>query len=56
MSGAGIHHIEAVMRNRRPARLPLYEHLVNVEFMEAVLDARFAGLAAGVPAPSSRPL
>lgn len=42
-------HFEAAMRNRRPARLPIYEHLVNVEFMEAVLGVRFAGLAAGAP-------
>jgi len=42
-------HFEAVMRNRRPARLPLYEHLVNVEFMEAALGVRFADLAAGGP-------
>lgn len=42
-------HFEAMMRNRRPARLPLYEHIVNVEVMEAVLGVRFAGLAAGAP-------
>jgi uroporphyrinogen decarboxylase len=37
-------HFEDVMRNRRPARLPLYEHIVGIETMEAVLDTPFARL------------
>ena len=45
------HHFEAVMRNRRPARLPLYEHLVNPGIMGRLLgvdlEALLAGAAAG---------
>ena len=37
-------HLAAVMRNERPARLPLYEHLVNPESMERVLNTGFAEL------------
>jgi uroporphyrinogen decarboxylase len=40
-------HFEAVMRNERPARLPLYEHVVSVEIMERILDVRFAEGACG---------
>ncbi len=40
-------HFAAVMRNERPTRLPLYEHLVDVSIMERVLDLRFAELGAG---------
>jgi len=43
-------HFAAVMRNERPARLPIYEHLVDVSVMERVLDVRFAELGAGGPA------
>jgi uroporphyrinogen decarboxylase len=35
-------HFEAVMRNTRPARLPLYEHIVSPVIMERVLDTSFA--------------
>lgn len=40
-------HMLAVMDNRRPARLPLYEHLINPPVMEAVLDTPFAALFEG---------
>ena len=40
-------HFTDVMRNRRPARLPLYEHIVSDAVMEAVLGVRFAELAHG---------
>jgi len=33
--------------NRRPARYPLYEHIISEEVMEAILGNRFAGLAGG---------
>ena len=41
---------ESVMRNQRPARLPLYEHIVGIETMERVLDLRFAHLLPEAPA------
>jgi len=40
-------NFEAVMRNERPARLPLYEHVVCTSIMEKILDVRFADLADG---------
>jgi uroporphyrinogen decarboxylase len=40
-------HIVDAARNRRPARLPIYEHLINVPFMEKMLDRSFAGLSHG---------
>ena len=40
-------HIVAVARNRRPARLPIYEHIINPAFMEAATDTEFAALAGG---------
>ena len=40
-------HFAAVMRNERPDRLPLYEHLVDVSIMEQVLGVRFAELGRG---------
>jgi uroporphyrinogen decarboxylase len=40
-------NFEAVMKNRRPARLPLYEHIVSSAVMEKVLDERFATLENG---------
>ncbi|MGI6496374.1 MAG: uroporphyrinogen decarboxylase family protein [Kiritimatiellia bacterium] len=40
-------HFDAVMRNERPARMPLYEHLVNVEFMEKATGRSFGALAQG---------
>ncbi|MBN1460227.1 MAG: hypothetical protein JXA57_11875 [Armatimonadetes bacterium] len=40
-------HMVAVLDNQRPRRLPIYEHLINPEFMELVLDTQFAELIAG---------
>ncbi|MDD5705316.1 MAG: uroporphyrinogen decarboxylase family protein [Kiritimatiellae bacterium] len=37
----------SVMQNKRPARLPLYEHIVSPVIMERVLGVAFAGLADG---------
>ncbi|MGB3087597.1 MAG: uroporphyrinogen decarboxylase family protein [Phycisphaerae bacterium] len=37
----------AAARNERPIRLPIYEHLINPEFMEKLLDKRFADLIEG---------
>ncbi|NQV33974.1 MAG: hypothetical protein HQ515_14875, partial [Phycisphaeraceae bacterium] len=35
------------MRNRRPARLPLYEHIICPEIMETIQGTPFASLYAG---------
>ena len=35
-------HFEAVMANRKPARLPLYEHYVDTVHMERILGCSFA--------------
>jgi len=43
-------HFVDVMRNRRPARLPIYEHLFCTEIMEHVLGTEFAGLVDGTAA------
>jgi len=43
-------HIEAVMQNRRPERLPLYEHIVSPRIMEKILDKPFASLLDDDPA------
>ena len=43
-------HFSAVLRNQRPARLPLYEHIIDPKIMEQVLDLRFAELLGGSPA------
>lgn len=40
-------HIADVMKNERPARLPLYEHIVNTGTIEAVLDIQIEGLLGG---------
>ncbi|NSW51126.1 MAG: hypothetical protein HPY85_01310 [Anaerolineae bacterium] len=40
-------HIVDVLANRRPARLPVYEHIISVETMEAVLNTAFGTLASG---------
>ncbi len=36
-----------VLANRRPARLPVYEHAIDPTIMEKVLNRSFTGLAAG---------
>jgi len=40
-------HMLAVLRNERPVRLPIYEHLINTPFMERVLGVQFAELTQG---------
>lgn len=40
-------HMLDVLANRRPARLPVYEHLISPEMMEKVLGAPFADLVDG---------
>ncbi len=40
-------HFADVMQNRRPARLPLYEHIVSPAIMERILDTPFASLHDG---------
>lgn len=35
-------HLQEVLANRRPTRLPLYEHLISPGIMERVLGTRFA--------------
>jgi uroporphyrinogen decarboxylase len=39
-----------VLANRRPARLPLYEHIIDPSIMESLLGVRFATLCEGGPA------
>lgn len=40
-------YIMDVIANRRPARLPVYEHLINVEFMEKLTGSGFGSLVNG---------
>ncbi|MCD6385101.1 hypothetical protein J7M23_04915 [Candidatus Sumerlaeota bacterium] len=40
-------YFEKVLHNERPGRLPLYEHIIGVEVMEAIFDIQFAGLIEG---------
>lgn len=40
-------HFETVMRNARPARLPVYEHTIADSFMENILGVRFVELLGG---------
>ncbi len=40
-------HMLAVMRNERPARLPVYEHLISPVIMEKILGVPFAALELG---------
>ena len=44
------HYMLDVLANRRPARLPVYEHLINPPFMESVLGEKFADTQFGGPA------
>ena len=39
-----------VLANRRPDRLPIYEHIIDPTIMESVLSIRFAALIDGSPA------
>ncbi len=40
-------YFECVMRNERPARLPLYEHTICPQIMERILGVSFASLEQG---------
>jgi len=40
-------HMLDVLANRRPARLPIYEHIISPKIMEQVLDTPFADLEGG---------
>ena len=40
-------HFADVMRNARPARLPIYEHILCPEIMEEIVGSRFVGLIDG---------
>jgi len=40
-------HFADVMRNRRPARLPLYEHIIKASVLERILGLRFRAAAQG---------
>jgi len=40
-------HFSELMQNRRPARLPIYEHNISTGVMEKILDCRFAELIRG---------
>ncbi len=40
-------HIADAAHNRKPLRMPIYEHIINVGFMEKRLGARFADLHRG---------
>ena len=40
-------HFVDVMRNRRPQRLPVYEHIISPAVMERILDTPFAALIEG---------
>ena len=41
------HYMLDVLANRRPARLPIYEHIISPIIMERILDSRFADLQMG---------
>jgi len=41
--------LEDVMHNRRPARLPIYEHAISPGIMEIILGVEFAALMDGGP-------
>ncbi len=40
-------HMLDVLANRRPARLPIYEHLIHPTFMERILNVKFADMIEG---------
>lgn len=39
--------MDDVLRNRKPSRLPIYEHIINPTFMEKIFNIQFANLLAG---------
>src|SRR5512135_1040858 len=41
------HHMLAVLSNQRPARLPVYEHIISPVIMEKILGVEFASLLDG---------
>ena len=41
------HFMLGVLNNRRPARLPVYEHIISPVVMEKILGVQFAGLIEG---------
>lgn len=41
------HHMLDVMANRRPSRLPIYEHIISPIIMEQILGVSFADLSQG---------
>jgi uroporphyrinogen decarboxylase len=43
------HHMLDVLANRRPARLPVYEHIIAPQIIETVLDVKLSGLLEGGP-------
>lgn len=43
-------HMLDVLANRRPTRLPVYEHIISPLVMEKILSVRFAELLEGPPA------
>ena len=43
-------HMLDVLANKRPKRLPIYEHIISPRIMEKILDVQFAGLWNGSPA------
>ena len=40
-------NFEDVMKNIRPARLPIYEHIISANIMEIIMDDKFADLYTG---------
>jgi uroporphyrinogen decarboxylase len=48
-------HFADVMSNKRPTRLPLYEHIICPSIMEKVLGTSFASLLAGKQADANTP-
>ena len=40
-------HMLSVLRNERPARLPIYEHIISPIIMERILGVQFADLLSG---------
>jgi len=47
-------NIEMAAWNRRPPRLPFYEHIIGIDTMEAILGRKFAGLISGNGADRKR--
>ena len=44
------HYMLDVLANRRPARLPVYEHIIDATIIEKIFDVRLQGLLQGSPA------